>query len=144
MAATAVAKGTLVYKDLTNRGRAKVVFQAKDGTAITKAAMVTLAGVIATHTDCVLVSETALDIQREDAAPGAGNKDRKGIITGQESNGRLHKWQIPGIKAADCETLPNTTGEFVKTAVAQTLLDAIATATGLTLALLPCPVIQSR
>lgn len=144
MAATPVAKGSLVYKDATNKGRAKIVIQAKDGTAISKANMVTLAGVIATHTDCTLVSETALDIQREDSAAGAGNKDRKGIVTGQEANGRVHRWAVPGIKAADCEVNPNTNGEYIKVATAQILLDGFAAATGLTLDLLPCPVIQTR
>jgi hypothetical protein len=141
--ATDVSKGTMKFVDTTKRGSAKIVVKAKVyGTPITKAKLDTLSDAILAMSDCGLKEESVLDIAREDSPTYAGNKDRKGVLVCQEPDGTIHKWQIPGIKAANCEIVANTNGERIKPADAATLAAAFATCTGLTLTALESPVIQ--
>jgi len=144
MAIVQVSKGSIVFCDATKQGSAKILVKADDptGAPITAALLDTLADVLLLKSDCSLRAETVLDIAREDTPLFTGNKDRKGIVTAQEGDGTVHRWELPGIKVSECEIVQGTNGERIKPASATTLVAAFAACTGLTLVALNCPVIQ--
>lgn len=144
--ATTVSKGSITFKDATQKGSAKIIVKAKDPALapITTAKLDALADAIALKSDCALAVETVLDIAREDAVTGTGNKDRKGVLVCQENDGTIHKWEIAGIKATDCEQLVGSEGESIKPASATALATAFGTCIGAALVALPSRVIQTR
>lgn len=72
---------------------------------------------------------------------GAGNIDKKAIITATDSVNHTHKWAWPGYNGA---TEQDTKGEKMTATELRDVLDAIETATGLVLSPLRSPIIQTR
>ena len=103
------------------------------------ATLVTLNGVLSGKSDCA-VSRQAYQDSNIIVVDGSGNVDIKAIITAQDSEGHVHKWGLPGYNGA---TEIDNEGEKVTDAELTDLLSAIETATGLTLAPLRSPVIQT-
>lgn len=72
--------------------------------------------------------------------PVTGNVDRKAVLTFQNiADGNVHKFELPGYNGA---TTYDNDGEIVESVQADTLVNAIASALGMTVVRLRCPVIQ--
>ena len=145
MESVKISKGTMVFDDTTRRGACKIVVRAIDPEEgpITKEKLDTLTDAILAKSNCSIRSEAVLDTARNKARTFTGNKDRKALLTCQEPDGTVHRWEIPDPKADDCELVIGTNGQQLKQASADTLAAAFATCTGLTLVALRSPVIQT-
>lgn len=60
------------------------------------------------------------------------NTDEKVVIVAKDSDGKIHKWKLPRLSAANMELVPEK-GERVTSTALSTLVGHLATLTGLTL-----------
>ena len=134
-----VLTGTITYKDLkANFSTMRV--KAKPGATPTKADVLTLAGVIDGYSACSRRAHSLVD-KTTQAAAGAGNRDVKGVVTVQDENANIHKYQVPGYNGA---TDQDQDGEHMIDPDLAALVAAFAAYTGYTFTALRSPVIQTR
>lgn len=130
-------KGTITFKD------AELNFSTMRFTAATgktKADVTTLSTALQAYTDCDVRAEAIIDKDYSEVA-GAGNRDKKGIVTVGDSDGETHKWALPGYNGASATDKP---GEHMIDPDLAAIVSAISTFTGEAYTVLRSPVIQTR
>lgn len=130
-----VKKGTITFKDLEGNFATMRFKNVAD-----LAASTTLKAALAAFSDCLVRSEALIE-KNLYTVVGAGNVDEKAIITAQDSTGEVHKWALPGFNGTPVR---DKEGDKVDPDDLTTILAAISTATGLSLAPLRSPVIKTR
>lgn len=105
------------------------------------AAVTTLRTALATYIEGKASREAFQEIAMISHSGQTGHIDYRAIITAQDSNGKVHQWVLPTY-SGDEET--DVEGTKIPAATAATIVALYATASGLTLTPLRCPVIRTR
>ena len=107
--------------------------------AKTLADVTTLEGVLDDYTDCHTRAEAMIE-KTYYAIVGAGNRDKKAILTLADADGETHKWALPGFNGTPLQDKEGDYVDPVDMAVIQAGIEAL---TGESYTALRSPVIQT-
>ena len=132
-------KGTITYKD-AEKNFSTMTIKPKPGETKTKADVDTLATVVDGYSACDRRAHALIDKDTA-AAAGAGNRDKKGVVTVMDEFESVHKYEIPGYNGASDQ---DKDGEHMIDPDLSALVAAFAAFTGYSFTALRSPVIQTR
>jgi hypothetical protein len=133
----AAAKGTITFKDL-KANHSTMRFKMADGKA--KSDIDTLKVVLAGYSNCHVRAEALID-KTYYSVVGAGNRDNKAIITLADTDGEVHKWEIPGYNG---DGIQDNEGEACDPDDVAIIQAAITALTGEAYSPLRSPIIQTK
>lgn len=135
-----VATGTITYVDLKSN-YSTMRIKAKPGEVKTKTDVDTLATVIDAYTACPRRAHALVDKDVVLEPVLAGNRDIKGVVTVQDENMNVHKYEIPGYNGAKEQ---DEKGDHMVDPDLGLIVAALEAYTGYSFVTLRSPYIQTR